>query len=79
MRKNGLGRLSMYIEFIRKCLKRCLSSEEREIIELLNDNSSTVSMKVVGRGTLTMDLEEARSAMVKDVFCEKSEADVVVN
>ena len=64
----------MAIEFVSKWLKRRLSPEEREIVELLNDNS-IVSMKVVGRGTLTMDLDEARRAMIKDVFGEKSEAE----
>jgi len=64
----------MVIEFVGKWLKRCLSQEEREIIELLN-HSSIISRRVVGRGALTMDLGEARSAMVKDVFGEKSETE----
>jgi len=74
MSKNGLRRPHMVIEFVSKWLKRCLSQEERETIELLN-HSSIMSMRVVGRGALMMDLDEARSAMVKDVFGEKSETE----
>lgn len=50
-----------------KWFKSSLSAEERETVCILND-SGTSSMNVIGRGTLTMDTDEARTAMLKDVY-----------